>query len=90
MAIDDIAAKDDAQSLKFGLLPATYIDSEPPPSDSDVESPESQTRAAKYGPRPPGDLKMADGIIMFDLPECYQTCMRREDGKSSIHMGKAS
>lgn len=25
-----------------------------------------------------------------DLPECYKKCMRSEDGKAQMHMGKVS
>lgn len=41
-------------------------------------------------PLPPRDRNLADHMEQHGsiLPECYQRCMRQEDGKSSIHMGQ--
>ncbi|ROW03372.1 hypothetical protein VSDG_01475 [Cytospora chrysosperma] len=39
-------------------------------------------------PMPPRDMLLAEQITHDDLPICYQNCMRKNDGKSSIHMGK--
>lgn len=41
-------------------------------------------------PMPPRDMLLAEQITHDDLPICYQNCMRKNDGKSSIHMGKVS
>jgi hypothetical protein len=43
-------------------------------------------------PRPPRDRTLADHMENYgeNLPECYKKCMRSEDGKASIHMGKVS
>lgn len=45
---------------------------------------------AKRGGLPPRDRTLADHMENHGegLPECYKKCMRSEDGKSSIHMGK--
>lgn len=41
-------------------------------------------------PLPPRDRTLADHMENHgsQLPECYRRCMRQEDGKNSIHMGK--
>ncbi|ROW01268.1 hypothetical protein VMCG_05850 [Cytospora schulzeri] len=41
-------------------------------------------------PMPPRDMLLAEQITHDDLPICYQDCLRKNDGKSSIHMGKVS
>ncbi|KAG8162165.1 hypothetical protein KVR01_007930 [Diaporthe batatas] len=43
-------------------------------------------------PLPPRDRTLADHMENHGsmLPECYKTCMRKVDGRDSIHMGKDS
>lgn len=45
---------------------------------------------AKRGDLPPRDRTLADHMENYsqDLPECYKKCMRSEDGKAQMHMGK--
>ncbi|KAL2285818.1 hypothetical protein FJTKL_07537 [Diaporthe vaccinii] len=46
---------------------------------------------AKRGDLPPRDRTLADHMENHGegLPECYKKCMRSEDGKSQMHMGKS-
>lgn len=63
-----------------------------PPKDHRRLTPSERRSLDKRGdpPLPPRDRTLADHMENYgqDLPECYKKCMRSEDGKSSIHMGK--
>lgn len=38
---------------------------------------------------PDRNLKITETLLMYDLPDCYETCFQTEDRKSTININKA-
>lgn len=78
--LEEYEDEDGEEDIEFGLMTLPFEDED---GEGDFEfglMARSET--------PPKDTTLAAAIEMFDLPQCYSTCMQQEDGKFSIHMGK--
>lgn len=83
---------DDPVFLNDTYLEGYYLWLKEPPKDRRLTPRERRSLVGKRGDLPPRDRTLADHMENHgeNLPGCYKKCMRSEDGKSSIHMGKVS